>query len=396
MNHSGASSRLPPARRLRVLYFCEGFTDIRFVAGLSEICDLTMAVPARAYAESGLKDRVAESGAALAVREIPGGRPTFQARSFAYLWTAIRRFDVVLSQEVLRGSLNATVVGTIRKVPVVTCMNTAPVEYFRCRRECGQVGWLTAVAGETFIRAVMAVNGRLATRCLALGPYLREVAARSCPRVGAGYYYGVDVDLFRPADDAERARLRLRTDLPSDRFLVLLSSRISHEKDPETVLRATSLARSRGLDAVLVNLGGGYQQFLDLARRLSLPDPERWVIGRPAVHPMRDLADYYRAVDLVAQASLAEGLGFSPLEALACGTPVVATSVGGMAVQLDGYARLTPRRDPGAMADQMLWVAAHQPEAREQALRGREHVCLHWNRRTAFAELGAVLEAVCD
>ena len=30
------------SRRLKVLYFCEGFTDIRFVVGLSEICDLRM------------------------------------------------------------------------------------------------------------------------------------------------------------------------------------------------------------------------------------------------------------------------------------------------------------------------------------------------------------------
>ena len=40
----------------------------------------------------------------------------------------------------------------------------------------------------------MAVNGRLATRCLALGRYLSKVAARSCPRVEIGLYYGVDTD----------------------------------------------------------------------------------------------------------------------------------------------------------------------------------------------------------
>ena len=48
---------------MRVLFFVEGFTDIRFVVGLSEICDLTLAVPARAYRESGLDERLRESGA---------------------------------------------------------------------------------------------------------------------------------------------------------------------------------------------------------------------------------------------------------------------------------------------------------------------------------------------
>jgi D-inositol-3-phosphate glycosyltransferase len=159
------------------------------------------------------------------------------------------------------------------------------------------------------------------------------------------------------------------------------------------VLRAVALARSRGLDAVLLNLGGGYQQFLGLARELSMPESERWVLGRPAVHPMRELAEFYRAADLLAQASLAEGLGLSPLEALACGTPVVATAVGGMAVELDGLARLTPRRDPAAMAEQMLWVAAHRDEARAQALRGREYVRGTWSREKAFADLRASLES---
>ena len=73
---------------MRVLFFVEGFTDIRFVVGLSEICDLTMAVPAREYEASGLKQRVAESGARLRVHEIPGGRLAFQARSLPYLWRA--------------------------------------------------------------------------------------------------------------------------------------------------------------------------------------------------------------------------------------------------------------------------------------------------------------------
>jgi glycosyltransferase involved in cell wall biosynthesis len=390
---SNWTPRVSP-RRLRVLFFVEGFIDIRFVVGLSEVCELTMAVPQWAYVESGLKARVAESGATLAVQEITGGRLAFQARSLFYLWSVIRRFDVVLSQEVLRGSLNATVVGKIRGVPVVTYLGTDPLEYFRCRRERRQIGVVKAAAGEAFIRTVMSVNGRLADRSLAVGPYLYQVAARSSRHPGAVLAYGVDIDSFRPATEPERAEIRVRLSLPAGRFVILLSSRMSHEKDPETVLQAAALARARGLDAVLLNLGGGYQQFLSLAHDLSLPDVDHWVLGRPAVHPMKGLADYYRAVDLVAQASLAEGLGLSPLEALACGTPVVATAVGGMAIELDGFARLTPRRDPAAMADQILWVATHAAESRAQALRGREHVCRNWNRQKAFAELGAVLESV--
>src|SRR5438445_226144 len=67
---------------LRVLFFVKGFTDIRFVVGLSHICELTIAVPERTYVESGLKQRIVMSGAQVRVDEIPGNRLAFQVRSF--------------------------------------------------------------------------------------------------------------------------------------------------------------------------------------------------------------------------------------------------------------------------------------------------------------------------
>jgi D-inositol-3-phosphate glycosyltransferase len=188
--------------------------------------------------------------------------------------------------------------------------------------------------------------------------------------------------------------LRQQLNLPVDKFLIVLSSRISHEKDPETVLRATAHARREGLDAILLNLGGGYKQFLDLANTLGLPDASQWVLGRPAVHPMKELADYFRAADAMALASLAEGAAYSTLEALACETPVVATAVGGMAVQLDGYAWLTPRQDPEAMARAFLLLAANPDAARSQARTGREYVRRDWSKQKAFGDLQRVLQEV--
>lgn len=379
---------------MKVLFFVEGFTDIRFVVGLSEICHLTLAVPSRQYRSSELDRRLAASGAKPAVIEIPGDRLAFQARSLGFLLRTIRRFDVVLSQEVLRGSLNATLAGALRGVPVITYMGVSPVEYFRCRRERGEIGWFRAALGEAVIQSLMWVNGRLATHCLAMGPYLRDIGLRYCPRTSVGLYYGVDTELFRPATDTERLALRRSWKLPERRFLVVLSSRISHEKDPETVIRGTLLARQRGVDAVLLNLGGGWQEFLALGRRLGVPSDADWLLGRPAVNPMAQLADFFRAADTVALASLAEGAAFSTLEALACGTPVIATRVGGMAVQLDGFAQLIPRQDSAAMAEALASVARDPRAARAQAARGREYVRREWDRARAFRELREILEAV--
>jgi glycosyltransferase involved in cell wall biosynthesis len=384
------------SRRLKVLYFCEGFTDIRFVVGLAQACDLTLATPAWEFRSSGLADRIRHSGASLKVDEIHGKRPAFQMNSLWYLLRHIRAFDVVLSQGMSRGSLNTTIVGRLTGVPVVTYESVAAVEYWRCRHERGQIGALKAMAGEAFLRVSMIVSGRLAKAAVGLGPYLTNLVRRYSTRPVTGYYYGVDTTLFKPVDVARRDELRRLHHLPEDRFLVFFASRVSHEKDPETVLLATANAREQGLNAVLLNLGGGFENFLALAERLGLTNAPEWVIGRPAVHPMKDLCEYFQAADVVVQSSLAEGLGISPLEALACGTPVVATNVGGLAAQLNGFAQLTPRRDPQAMADAILWVANNRDAAKAQAEKGRAFVALMWRKERAFGELMKVLEEVSD
>ena len=379
---------------LKVLYFCEGFTDIRFVAGLADACDLTMATPAWEFRSSGLADRIQRSGARLRVDEIQGKRPAFQVNSLIYLLRHIHQFDVVVSQGMGRASLNSTIVGRLKRVPVVTYESVAAVEYWRCRRERGQIGRLKAIAGEAFLRTCMTVSGTLGTSAIGLGPYLKDLVGRYSSRPAMGYYYGVDTTLFTPVDAEKRGVLRRRHSLPVDQFVILFASRVSHEKDPETALLAVAKARAKGLNAVLLNLGGGFTDFLMLAHSLGIDDAAEWVIGRPAVHPMEDLCEYFQSADLVLQSSLEEGLGLSPLEALACRTPVVATKVGGLAAQLGGLAQLTPRRDVDAMADAILWVSNNRDAAAAQAERGRLFVESRWRNDRAFFELMKVLERV--
>ena len=242
----------------------------------------------------------------------------------------------------------------------------------------------------------MRISGRLAKTAIGLGPYLTDIVRRYSTRSATGYYYGVDTALFKPVDVQQRSVLRRRHHLPDDQFLIFFASRVSHEKDPETALLATAKARESGLNAVLLNLGGGFKDFLALAQGLGLADAPQWVIGRSAVHPMEDLCEFFQAADLVVQSSLEEGAGMSPLEALACGTPVVATRVGGLAAQLGGYAQLTPRRDAAAMADAILWVSTHPDAARAQAENGRAFVESTWTKERAFGELMKVLEEASD
>ena len=85
---------------MRVLFFVEGFTDIRFVVGLSEICELTVAVPAAAYRSSGLPIRVAASAPASSGTD-SGGRAGYTA--VGVVPGRMRPGSTSSAQELLRG-----------------------------------------------------------------------------------------------------------------------------------------------------------------------------------------------------------------------------------------------------------------------------------------------------
>ena len=156
---------------MRVLFFVEGYTDIRFVAGLSEVCELTMMVPARQYRESQLNTRVMQSGAKVRVTEIPGGT----AFSVPIARSPLARgcdFDVILSQEFLR-SLNATVIGRSGHAGGHLYGHfpgrVRPVPARRVKSEPDDVGMRD---GDSYVddrqratRSTMPGNGTLSSRC---------------------------------------------------------------------------------------------------------------------------------------------------------------------------------------------------------------------------------------
>src|SRR5262249_2190767 len=159
-------------------------------------------------------------------------------------------------------------------------------------------------------------NARLGRHYVVLSDYLASVVRGhgTRARVDVVPVYGVDSSVFAPSDE-DRAAIRARRGLPREPALVFFSSRVAPEKDAETALLAVGGLRRGGRGVVLLNRSGGWRELLAAAQRLDVADG---VIATDAVHPYRELPDDYRACDLCVQASREEGLGFSPLEALAC------------------------------------------------------------------------------
>ncbi|WP_313896376.1 glycosyltransferase [Streptomyces sp. YIM 98790] len=151
-----------------------------------------------------------------------------------------------------------------------------------------------------------------------------EWAAREFARVGARNVVraplGVDLDRCHPRLHDPALHRELTGGAP---VLLALCSRLHPEKRPEAALDALARLRDRGVDAVLVVAGdgplGGRLRRRAAERRL----PVRFTgyIGDPV-----ELAALQATADVVLAPGPAETFGLAALEALACGTPVVASS----------------------------------------------------------------------
>ncbi|HEU4423439.1 MAG TPA: glycosyltransferase, partial [Pilimelia sp.] len=220
---------------------------------------------------------------------------------------------------------------------------------------------------------------------------------------------GVDLDRFQPpacgCADAARARARRRLGLPERGYIVAFVGRIQPLKAPDVLLRAAAEMRERDPDLAarltVVVAGGPSGSGLDrpsalieLAGSLGLDGAVRFLPPSPP----DDLAELYRAADLVAVPSYSESFGLVALEAQACGTPVVAAAVGGLVTAVrDGVSGVLVEGHDSRDWARVLGGLLAAPRRRAELARGAaEHARAFSWERTAAGLLAVYGEAVTE
>ncbi len=293
------------------------------------------------------------------------------------LWSRRHQGDL---NHVLDHSYGHLLFGLDPERTVVTVHDLAPLLFPGKRLGLSQLAWQLAWKGALRARRLIAVSA-----------FTRQMLiehSRVSPERIVVIPEGVE-PAFRPLPEEAVEELRRRYALP-DAPLLLHVGHTQPRKNLEGLLHALAIVRRRDSRVVLLQIGG-----VPTARQRALVES----LGlRNAVHFLgpvseSDLIAFYNLADVFVFPSLYEGFGFPPLEAMACGTPVVASHAASLPEVVGDAGLLVDPRDPEAMAEAIYHVLQDAELAEELRRRGLERARQFTWERTARETL-AVYEAM--
>lgn len=312
----------------RLNFIVESGADVRMIEGIRKHFNLS--IHARRIVGGVEISRPPNPPADIQVG--PASRMGFARATLNFLAKSDPPSDFILAQSYGMAAYAANRYGKRHKIPVFLLVCNSVEAYYRSRRKVNYPGKPFRWREYLPIQIMARINALYPCRYIALSQHLKSTILShgvAADRVEVIPLYGVETEVFRPTTQ-NKLELKKSLGLPEQGPVIFFSSRLSPEKDAETLLEAFKqmiMESPQSSPPWLLTLSGGYQAVLEKARQLGI---EKQVIARDAVHPTESLPAFYQCVDLCVQASREEGLGFSPLEAIACGCPVVAAHVGGL------------------------------------------------------------------
>ncbi|HIP80621.1 MAG TPA: glycosyltransferase family 1 protein [Kiloniellaceae bacterium] len=200
-----------------------------------------------------------------------------------------------------------------------------------------------------------------------------------------------DTDYARLDRQAAKASILARLKLEEGTTLVGFFGNLSQQKRPEVFVEAAAQLSetSRGPVAFLLfgaERGDAVAELTQLARSLGIEDRVHFMGFQAPIEP------WMAGCDLMMAPGVGDGLGRSLVEAMICGTPVVAADSGGhREVISDGLTgRLVAADNPGAFAEAMEALLQNPDSANDMADRAQREASERYSVRTHVSEMMAI------
>jgi len=208
---------------------------------------------------------------------------------------------------------------------------------------------------------------------------------------------GVNLDLFQPMDK-ERAKQQLGFD---GNKIILFVGRIEPLKGIDQLLRSmTYLPNRQGIRLVIIGGDENSQSEIERLQRLSKELHIEDSVAFSGLIQHERLPYFYSAADVCVIPSYYESFGLVALESMSCGTPVVATNVGGLKsiIQQGETGYVVMDNAPYHLADKIALILSNPSSDMKSALKIRESVTrFSWTNitRTIIKQCKLVLADYC-
>lgn len=191
-------------------------------------------------------------------------------------------------------------------------------------------------------------------------------------------------DAFRPGTAPEVLSAVRTKYFGADRPYILFVGKCSHRRNIPRLIEAFARVKTeRNIPHGLLLFGPNHQDLplASLCRSLGVESDVVQTDG--AVQQHTDLVPVYSAADVFVHPSEYEGWSMTTVEAMACGTPVIATDRGGLAEVARGHALMVEDPTVDALADAIERVLADSALRADLALRARARgAALNWRTIT--------------
>lgn len=203
-------------------------------------------------------------------------------------------------------------------------------------------------------------------------------------------YEGTD-EIFRPLDDEEVVRATRQQLFGSEAPYILFVGKCSRRRNIPTLIRAFSRVKKElDLPHKLVLFGPNHLNLSldELATQLGVADDIIQTRGEVDEH--RELVPIYNSADVFVHPSAYEGWSVTTTEALACGTPVIATNRGGLGELATGYAYTIDTPSEEQLAEALSRVLESPELQSELSKKSRERGQMFTWERTARETLEVI------